>query len=107
MSTPGICIPNIVRIGHCVLYVTDLAESKRFYVDRVGLNVLHETPAALYLRGVEDREWSLKLELAREPGVKHLGYKVASNADVEALAALAREHSLPHRWQVTHIDHCS
>jgi catechol 2,3-dioxygenase len=91
--------PNIIRAGHCVFYVTDLARSERSYVDLLGLNILHESPEALYLRGVEDREWSLKLELAREPGVKQMGYKVASDGDLDALRALAAAQNLPHRWE--------
>jgi catechol 2,3-dioxygenase len=91
--------PNIIRIGHCVFYVTDLAASKRFYVDLLGLNILHETPEALYLRGTEDREWSLKLELAREAGVKQMAYKVASDVDLDALESFAAAQSLPHRWE--------
>ena len=69
-------IPNTIRIAHVVLYVTDLARSRHFYVELLGLNVLHETPGALYLRATEDREWTLKLELAPEAGVKHLAYRV-------------------------------
>jgi catechol 2,3-dioxygenase len=92
-------VPNVVRIGQAALYVTSLIEAKRFYVDLMGLNILHETPKALYLRGVEDREWSLKLELAGEAGVKHVGYKVASDADLDALAALAESGNLPFRWE--------
>jgi len=90
---------NIVRNGHCVLYVTDLAASKRFYVDLLGLNLLHKTPEALYLRGVEDSEWSLKLELAREAGVKHMAYKVASDDDLDALVTFAAAQGLAHRWE--------
>ena len=92
--------PNVVRIGHAVLYVTDLAASRHFYVDRLGLNVLHESGSALYLRGVEEREWSLKLELAEEAGIKHIAFKSASEADVDALAALADSLGLRHRWEV-------
>ena len=91
--------PNIVRIGHSIFYVADLAASKHFYVDLLGLNILHETPDALYLRGVEDREWSLKLELSREAGVRQMGYKVASDADLNALARFASEQGLPQRWE--------
>jgi catechol 2,3-dioxygenase len=54
---------NIIRIGHAIFAVTDLARSRRFYVDLLGLNVLHESNDAIYLRGAEDREWSLKLQL--------------------------------------------
>ena len=91
--------PHIVRIGHAVLYVTDLAASRHFYVDLLGLNIVHETPAALYLRGVEDREWSLKLEAAPEPGVKHLAFKAGSEEAVEQLAVFAETQELPYRWE--------
>ena len=96
-------IPDIVRIAHTVLYVTDLARSRYFYVDLLGLNVLHETPGALYLRGVEDREWTLKLELAPQAGVKHLAYRVRGEADLDALISLAEKQGLPHRWE-TELD---
>ncbi|ADV67530.1 3,4-dihydroxyphenylacetate 2,3-dioxygenase [Deinococcus maricopensis] len=91
--------PNVTRIAHGVLYVTDLAASRRFYVDLLGLNVLHETEGALYLRGVEDREWTLKLERAPQAGVKHLAYRVHDEADLDALVALAEAQGLPYRWE--------
>jgi catechol 2,3-dioxygenase len=92
-------VPDVIRVAHCVLYVTDLARSRAFYVDLMGLNVLHESESALYLRGVEDREWTLKLELAPEAGVKHLAYRVRSEADLGALIALAERQNLPWRWE--------
>lgn len=91
--------PDVIRIAHAILYVTDLARSKRFYVDLLGLNILHETEGALYLRGVEDREWTLKLELAPEAGVKHLAYRVRAERDLGALVQLAERQGLPHRWE--------
>lgn len=91
--------PHIVRIGHAVLYVTDLTASRHFYVDLLGLNIVHESRNALYLRGVEDREWSLKLELAAEPGVKHLAFKAGSEEAVDQLVAFAEEQGLPYRWE--------
>ena len=91
--------PNIVRLGQIVLGVKDLKASHHFYVDRLGLNVLHETPQALYLRGVEDREWTLKLEHAREIGLRQIGFKVGSHAALDELAELARTHGLPNRWE--------
>ncbi len=89
--------PEIIRIGHVVLSVADLAASKRFYVDLLGLNVLHETPGALYLRGVEDREWSLKLETGPVPQVRQFGFKVGSEAALDHLEALARAEGLATR----------
>ncbi len=92
-------VPHVVRIGHAVFYVTDLTASRHFYVDLLGLNVLHESDGALYLRGVEDREWTLKLELAPEPGVKQLAYKVGSEAALDEIAEIAEEQRLPYRWE--------
>ena len=91
--------PNIVRIGHVVLSVRDLQASKHFYVNLVGLNVLHESADALYLRGVEDREWSLKLQKSRQIGLRELGFKVASDGALDELSALASAQGLPHRWE--------
>lgn len=91
--------PNIVRIAHAVFTVRDLAASRAFYVDLLGMNVLHEGPGALYLRGVEDREWTLKLEQAPDARVRHVAYRVASAADLDALVALAEREGLPWRWE--------
>ena len=89
--------PDIVRIGHVVLSVTNLAASKRFYVDLLGLHILHEQPGALYLRGVEDREWSLKLELDPTPRVRQFGFKVGSEAALDELETLAQAEGLATR----------
>ena len=91
--------PHIVRMGHIILSVRDLAASRYFYVDLLGFNIVHETARALYLRGVEDREWSLKLELAPEVGVKQVAFKAGSDEALEQLAHLAQSHGLPHRWE--------
>ena len=91
--------PEIIRIGHAIFSVTDLQASRRFYVDLLGFNVLHETRSSLYLRGTEDREWSLKLELAAEAGVKQLGFKVASDAELDRMVELAVREGLAYRWE--------
>lgn len=92
--------PNIVRIAHAVFTVNNLEASREFYVGLLGMNVLHEEPGALYLRGVEDREWTLKLVQDGSPAhVRHLAYRVNSEADLDALVALAEEQRLPYRWE--------
>lgn len=91
--------PNIVRIAHAVFVVTDLAASRDFYVGLLGLNVLHEDSRAVYLRGVEDREWTLKLEVGPHAGVRHVAYRVGTDADLDLLVALAERSGLPWRWE--------
>ena len=44
---------DIVRIAHVELVVTDLAASREFYVDMLGLVPTAETADAIYLRGYE------------------------------------------------------
>jgi catechol 2,3-dioxygenase len=90
---------NVIRIGQAVFTVTDLAASRHFYVDLLGLNVLHENHNSLYLRGIEDREWTLKLETGHEAGVRHIGYKVASDKALDEIAELAETQKLPYRWE--------
>ena len=94
--------PNVVRFGHVILYVKDLAASRYFYLDLLGLHLLHETPTSLYVRGVEDREWSLKVERGPEPGAKQIAFKAGSDADLDAIARMAEVQGLPHRWETEH-----
>src|SRR5580692_12791676 len=88
--------PRVIRIGHVVLSVADLTASRHFYVDLLGFNVVHEEDGALYLRGVEDREWSLKLELGAAPGVRQLAYKAGSESALDEIAAIAKAEGLHH-----------
>jgi catechol 2,3-dioxygenase len=90
---------NIVRIGHVILTVKDLAASRRFYVDLLGFHPLHESAEELYLRGTEDREWSLKLELGDRPRARQFGFKAASNEALDQLADFLKAEHLPCHWE--------
>ena len=46
---------NIVRLSHVEYNVRDLAASRAFYVDTLGLQITHETEDAIYLRAMEER----------------------------------------------------
>ena len=46
---------NIIRLSHVELAVTDLAKSRAFYVDTLGLQVTDEDDSAIYLRAMEER----------------------------------------------------
>jgi catechol 2,3-dioxygenase len=86
----------IVRASHAELGVRDIKRSRAFYADCLGLLVSDETEDALYLRGVEERNHhSLVLRRAREPEVHALGFKLASEDDVDRAAAWFRRRNLP------------
>lgn len=89
MNTDWVTPPfDIVRVGHVELVVTDLAASREFYVDTLGLVATTETADAIYLRGYEERlHHSLVLRAGPEPLVDHIAYRVRDAADLDRLAA--------------------
>ena len=54
LTTPGVTPPDVVRCAYAELIVTDLAASRAFYVDVLGLTVTKETADAVYLRPLEE-----------------------------------------------------
>lgn len=89
IAGPGMNPPfNIVRVSHVELAVTDLEASRAFYVDCLGLLVTDETGDRVYLRGIEERNHhSIVLARAEKPLVRALGFKVASEDDLDRAAA--------------------
>ncbi len=50
VPTPTLPAPDIVRCAYMEIVVTDLAKSREFYVDVLGLHVTEEDENAIYLR---------------------------------------------------------
>lgn len=91
--------PHILRAAHIEFRVTDLDRAADFYGGLLGFVETARDRNRLYLRGYE--EWlhhSLVLRRAPSPGVGHIAFRVAGADDLEALATLAAQDSLPHRW---------
>ena len=72
---------NIVRLSHVEFVVKDIAASRAFYADLLGLQITHEEENEIFLRALEERGHHCvilrKGELA-EANV--LGFKVYSTA---------------------------
>jgi len=87
---------NIVRSSHVVLDVTDLAKSRAFYEDIIGLHVEDADSDTVYLRGVEERQHhSLVLRRAPEPSCRRLGFRVGTDADLDKAARHFGDRGLP------------
>jgi catechol 2,3-dioxygenase len=87
---------NVVRASHVAYGARDLGASRAFYVDCLGYIVSEETPDALYLRAIEERNHhSIVLHRADEPAVRALGFKVGSEEDVDRAAAWFAAKGLP------------
>ena len=87
---------NVVRASHVELDVRDLGRARAFYVDCLGLLVSAETADTLHLRAVEERNHhSIVLRHAATPAVRTIGFKVASEDDLDRAATWFRAQNLP------------
>ncbi len=90
---------NIVRLSHVELRVTDLAWSRAFYVDTLGLQVTHEDATHIYLRAMEERgHHCVILKKADAGSVAVLGFKVWSEDDLDRAEAWFKSRDLPTAW---------
>jgi catechol 2,3-dioxygenase len=85
-----------VRASHVEFGVRDLAKSRAFYVDCLGYLVTAEDRHALYLRGVEERNHhSIVLNRSDTPHVDAIGFKLASEEDLDRAAFYFARKGLP------------
>lgn len=87
---------NIVRLSHVELVVRDLAASRHFYVDTLGLQVTDETDKHIYLRAMEERNHHcIVLTKGDVPVARRLGFKVYADADLDKAEAWFKGRGLP------------
>jgi catechol 2,3-dioxygenase len=90
---------NVLRLSHVELSVTDLAKSRAFYVDTLGLQVTDETKDAIYLRALEERgHHCIVLRQADRAEACDLGFKVFSEDDLDRAETFFRTRGLPVEW---------
>lgn len=90
---------NTVRLSHVEFAVTDLAASRAFYVDTLGLQVTEEGEGEIYLRALEERgHHCMILKKADAASVNVLGFKVYDEADLDRAEAFFRRKGLPTAW---------
>ncbi|WP_243614743.1 3,4-dihydroxyphenylacetate 2,3-dioxygenase [Shimia aestuarii] len=90
---------NIVRLSHVEYRVTDLAKSRAFYVDTLGLQVTYEDDTRIYLRAMEERgHHCIILEQADEANVGILGFKLYDEPDLDNAAEFFAARGLPVEW---------
>lgn len=103
MSLPPSAHPppfQITRASHVVLTVRDLAASRAFYVDGLGLVASEETADALYLRGTEEAcHHSLVLrKTSGAPACERVGLRVYTDDDLDRAKAYFDKAGLPARF---------
>ncbi|NMR32562.1 VOC family protein, partial [Crystallibacter degradans] len=89
---PSVPAPDIVRCAYMDLVVTDLAKSREFYVDVLGLHVTEEDENTIYLRSFEEFiHHNLVLRKGPVAAVASFAYRVKSPAEVDAAEAYYKE----------------
>ena len=91
---------NILRAGHIVLTVKDLAKAKDFYTRVIGLIVSDEDADTVYLRGLEEvGHHSVVLKAASStPCCRRIGLRLLSDAELDKAEAHFRARGLPANW---------
>lgn len=90
---------NIIRLSHVEYSVTNLAASRAFYVDTLGLQVTHEDDSRIYLRAMEERgHHCITLVQADKAEVSVLGLKVFDETDLDKAQAYFSDRGLPTEW---------
>lgn len=90
---------NILRLSHVEYTVTDLAASRAFYVDTLGLQVTFEDDQRIYLRAMEERgHHCIVLVQADKPTVSVLGFKLFDAPDLDKAAEFFASRDLPVAW---------
>jgi catechol 2,3-dioxygenase len=90
---------RVTRASHVVSTVKDLARSKRFYTEVIGLIVSAEDDNTLYLRGIEEAcHHSLVLRKSPEPVCARIGMRMLTEADLERGKAFFESKSCPAAW---------
>ena len=75
---------NVVRLSHVELVVTDLAKSKAFYADTLGLQVTTENSEHIYFRAMEERgHHCVILTKGDKPCARVMGFKVYAEVDLD------------------------
>jgi len=90
---------NIIRLSHIELFVSDLAWSRAYYVDTLGLQVTFEDAETIYLRAMEERgHHCVILRKGKGGEVGVLGFKVWDEGELDKAEAWFKARDLPTQW---------
>lgn len=92
IPTPSVPPPDILRCAYMELMVTDLAASREFYVDVLGLVVTAEDDNTIYLRAFEEFiHHNLVLRKGPQAAVAVFSYRVRSPEELDKAVAFYTE----------------
>jgi len=88
-------IYDIAHLGHLELLTPKFDESRRFFVDVMGMTESGQAGSSVFLRGWDDYErYSLKLTASNTSGIGHMAFRTRSPQALQRRArASSRYHS--------------
>ena len=91
---------RFLRASHATFTSRDLAKSREFYTEVLGLLLSDEDKDTLYLRGLEERaHHSLTIKRTQdEPAGLRVGMRVHDEEELERAKHTFEQHRLPCRW---------
>jgi catechol 2,3-dioxygenase len=90
---------NVVRLSHVEYAVTNLAASRAFYADTLGLQVTHEDNDVITLRAMEERgHHCIILRKSEKASARVLGFKLYDTPDLDKAEYWFKSKGLPTQW---------
>lgn len=90
---------RITRLSHVILNAADVSRSVEFYTGLLGLVVTEATAERAYLRGTEEAaHHSLVLQQQDAPSAERIGFRVATDQDLDAAKQHFDAAGLPAAW---------
>jgi catechol 2,3-dioxygenase len=97
---------DLAHLGHVELLTPKPEESRRFFVDVMGLTVSGEQGDSVYLRGWDDYErHTLKLTASRRSGLGHLAFRARSRPALDRRVAALRRAGVDGGWSDGDLGH--
>src|SRR5262245_2547775 len=99
-------IHDIAHLGHVELLTPKFEESRRFFIDVMGMTQSGEKDGSVYLRGWDDYErYSLKLTDSKTSGLGHAAYRARSKQALERRAAALKGSGFDIGWTEGDLGH--
>jgi catechol 2,3 dioxygenase len=99
-------IHDIAHLGHVEIFTPKFEESRKFFIDVMGMTQSGEKGDSVYLRGWDDYErYSLKLTASNTSGLGHAAFRTRSPQALERRAATLKGSGFDIGWSDGDLGH--
>jgi len=105
-SLPPEPIFDIAHLGHVEMLTPKFEESRKFFIDVMGMTQSGEKGDSVFLRGWDDYErYSLKLTASKTSGMAHCAFRTRSPQALERRAAALKGSGFDVGWSDGDLGH--